>query len=256
VGHTYGFVSVSVLDVYRALWRHRYFTIFFTLALVLGVWYLTKREQKTYTATTLVRVEQHVANATEALNALETGTRLAQTYAKIATTDAIASRISVALHGQVPQSEPFGALTASEVQDLELLTISAKSHSPRDAQLMANAAPQALRDFISQTGTSHDQVITIQRAGLPGAPSSPNVTLNVIAALALGIVFSGAIALLAELLLDRPSSLEELEAVAGVPVLAAVPRLRFARLVRPGRTGTRTEQPNVVTPAQSERRQT
>src|SRR5262249_1414468 len=101
--------------------------------------------------------------------------------------------------------------------------------------------------------TSHDQVITIQRAGLPDSPSSPRLTLNLLGAAALGLVFSGAIALLVELLLDRPASLEELEAVAGVPVLAAVPRLPFARLPSPGGEGGH-RQPRVVSPGPGERR--
>jgi succinoglycan biosynthesis transport protein ExoP len=236
-------VNVSVGDVYRALWRQRFFVLLFTAALVAGVWFMTSTEHKEYKASSLIRVQQRIQDPTQVLGALETGGRLVQTYARIATTATIAGKIAKTLEGSVPPSEVYGSISAHQEQDLELLTITAKSENPGHAQLIANAAPGALRSFVAETATPDDQIITVQPAGLPTSPSSPRLKFNLMVALLLGVIFGGGIALIMELLLDRVRTIDELEHVAGRPVLATVPILQFV----PRRTGfqARDESPAV-----------
>jgi capsular polysaccharide biosynthesis protein len=221
---------VTVADVYRALWRHKIFIVVGT-AIVLGIaWYLTSTKPKIYEASTLIRVQQRIDDPTQALGALQTGERLVRTYARIARTATIAAKIADQLKGTVPPGEVYGSIRAHQVEDLELLSITARSRNPRHAALIANAAPAALRSFIAQTGTTRDQVITVQSAGVPRSPSSPDLQFNLLMALLLGLILNGGLALLAELLLDRVSGLDELERVAQRPVLATVPMLEFQPL--------------------------
>ena len=53
---------------------------------------------------------------------------------------------------------------ASPVQDLALLRIYATSYSPQVAAEVANAAPGVLKDFISESQTINDQIVTIDGA--------------------------------------------------------------------------------------------
>jgi capsular polysaccharide biosynthesis protein len=214
---------VTVPDLYRALWRHKIFIIVLTAALVAAAYYLTAREPKTYKATALVRVQQKIHDPAEAFLALQTGGRLAQTYANITTTSTIVNKIYKALGGKVPYSDM--QLSASQVQDLELMSISAVSRTPQNAALVANAAPVALKSFIHETGTLDDQVIFVQKASVPSSPNGPKIKLNVIIALVLGLIFNSALALLLDILGDRVSDPEEFERIAGRPVLARVPLL-------------------------------
>ncbi len=218
---------MTVADVYRALWRHKLFILAGT-AIVLGIaWYLTSTKPKVYQASALIRVQQRITDPTQALGALQTGERLVRTYARIARTRTIAATIARQLEGRVPAEEVFGAIRAHQVEDLELLSITARSRDPSHAALIANAAPEALRSFIARTGTTRDQVITVQSATVPRSPSSPDLTYNLLMALLLGLILNGGVALVLELLLDRVSSLDELERVAGRPILATVPILEL-----------------------------
>lgn len=227
---------MTVVDVYRALWRHKLLIVVATAGLLAGAWLLTSRQQPVYQATTLVRVQQSITNPTEAFLALQTGERLARTYARIASTGAVARAIQSQLDDRVALSRIAGKVSAAQVQDLELLALSAKSESPAAAREIANAAPAALTSVIEATGGSRDHIAVIQRASLPTSPVSPNLKLNLMLALLLGLIFNGGLALLIDALGDRASDPDELERLTGLPVLATVPVLRLVRATKFDRT--------------------
>jgi capsular polysaccharide biosynthesis protein len=210
-------------DVYQALWRHKKLIVVLTVLFAGAAWFLTKREQPVYTASSLVRVQQRVQNTGEAFAALQTTGRLAQTYAKISATSTIAEMIYRDLDGKVPFSAIAGHVSGHQIEDLELLVIAATSSTPEGAQLIANTAPGALTDWVRSTGTLRDRVTLIQQAGRPSSPSSPNLKLNLLIAVVLGLILNAGIALLIEAIGDRASSPDEVERVSGLPVLSIVP---------------------------------
>jgi len=101
LGRAYRHDDMTVLDVYGALWRRKLLIVLDTAALLGATVVLTSRQQPEYEATSLVRVQQSVTSPTEAFVALQTGERLARTYAKIATTRAVASAIEGELAPEV-----------------------------------------------------------------------------------------------------------------------------------------------------------
>jgi protein tyrosine kinase modulator len=218
---------VTVGDVYRALWRHKIFIVLLTTCMVAGVFAAISREQKVYTASALIRIEQNVQNPNDLYGALQTGGRLAQTYEFIVGTTTIAERIATALHGRVPYAEIAGNVGATQVQDLDLLTIDAKSTDPSVAAAIANAAPAALKAYIRTTATLGDEIIPVQRATVPTAPSSPKKKLDLAIALLLGLLVNGTLALLIDLVGDRVAELDEFEEIAGAPVLGLIPTLEL-----------------------------
>jgi polysaccharide biosynthesis transport protein len=218
---------MATVDVYRALWRHRFLIIGLTLVTGIVVWFLASLQPKVYEATALVRIQQKIATAGDAFGSLEVGTRLAQTYARIVETKSIDGRVAVALDGRVRPDNIH--LSAKPVVDVELLEISARSRSPVQAALVANTATDALKDFVRDTGTLRDQVIVVDRATVPTSPVSPRVKLMVALAVLLGLILNAALALLAELFADRLPDTSEIEAAFGRPVLAAIPSLSFPK---------------------------
>jgi capsular polysaccharide biosynthesis protein len=217
---------MTVPDVYRALWRHKLLIVFLTAVVTTVAWYRTSHQPPVYQASSLVRIQQKVKSSAEAFAALQTGQRLAQTYARITTTLTIAKSIETKLGGVIPLREID--LSAHQVDDLDLLTISASHRDPQRAQLIANVAPSAVREFIERTGTLNEQVIVVQLAAVPSSPSSPRVKLNVAIVLLLGLIFNAALALMLEAVADRVSDPESFERLAGKPVLTTVPVLTFA----------------------------
>jgi capsular polysaccharide biosynthesis protein len=177
-----------------------------------------------------VRVQQNVRNSEEAFGALLTGERLARTYEQIAETDSVEELVEKQMGASFP---PFVTIEAAQLSNLELLEISATDASPRGAAAVANAVPRALSAFIRQTGSFRDTISVVERASVPQTPSSPNVTLNLVLAFLLGLILAAGLALLREGLSDRMDGVEELERVAGHPVIAVIPNLKFQAIVAP-----------------------
>jgi capsular polysaccharide biosynthesis protein len=217
-------------ELYRVLWRRKLLVCVTVVAVLGAAVYYTRQEPKTYAAHSLVRVQQKITNVGDAFGALQTGGRLAQTYATIAGTSTIAEDVAELLAGRVPADTIPGSISGSQIADLDLLSITATASTPQRAQLIANAAPTALRQFITRTGTLRDEVVTVEPAALPRAPSSPSLKLNVMAAFVLGLVLAGGLSLLVELVGDRPHGPEELETLTRTPVLGSIAKLELVRI--------------------------
>lgn len=217
---------MNIEDVYRALWRHKLFILTGTACVVVAAWFLTSRETKIYQAATLVRVQQKTSDPAAAYGLLSANAQLAQTYAEIAQTYNIAQRISKQYGARISTDQIH--IKAAPVTNLALLWINARSPDPKIAQAVARAAPKALREFIRETDTLNDNILVVEKPGLPNAPVAPNVKLTVILALLLGLIFNGALALVRNMVSDRITDVDELERMAGVPVLAIIPVIHFS----------------------------
>jgi succinoglycan biosynthesis transport protein ExoP len=214
---------VAVADVYAALWRHRLFIIGMTVLVGVVAYVLASTQPKIYEATALVRVEQRGVSAADVFGELQVGQRLAQTYAKIVSTETIRDRVATRLRLSSGQIH----LSSSPVSDIELLNVTASSRVPAQAALIANTAVAALQSFVAEKGTTSEKVVAIDPARVPSAPSSPRVKLTVAVAVVLGLLFNSALALLLELFADRLPPVEGMEETFGKAVLATVPELTF-----------------------------
>jgi capsular polysaccharide biosynthesis protein len=215
------------MDVYRALWRRRFIILALTLATVVTTFVVVSAQTKQYKSTALIRVKQQVSDPTQVGNAIGVAQHLAQIYAQIVVTGAIADSIEKVLHGRVPRDQI--RLSAQPVNDLELLYVSGKSSNPRWAADVANAAPVALRRWINASSpkSQRDQIQVVNPAGVSSVPVSPRVKTSLIIAFLAGLVFNGALAIAIEFLSDRIRGVEDLEALTPTPVLATVPLLVF-----------------------------
>ena len=210
-------------DLYRALWRRKWLILGLTVLCVAITYWLSERVTPKYEASTLVRVQQRIEEAGQAFESLEASQRLTETYAEIVEAGALGERVRRELGPAARGPIEKDALSAKPVQDLELLTISAKDPDANRATAVANAVPGALRTFIKETGTLRDQVVTVASAARPTSPATPNIPLNLALALFLGLLANIGLALLLEFFSDRLPEVDELEESIGLPVLAAIP---------------------------------
>jgi len=223
-------------DVYRALWRHKFFILVLTAVCVAAAWYATSLQERTYEASTLVRIQQRTADSGETLAALQASERIARTYAKIIGSDALRGQIAGRVAGKIPLGEVSKVKVSAEpVEDLGLLWISARSEDPAGAAIVANAVPPVLRTFSQNTGAVRDQIVTIKPATTPSSPAAPSTSLNVGLALLLALVFNSALVLLFEMFRDRLPESDELGQELGYPVLATIPTLRLRRVAESAR---------------------
>jgi capsular polysaccharide biosynthesis protein len=262
--------AVTAGDVYRALWRHKFFIAVLTAVFVGATWYVTSGQTRKYEASTLLRVQERGADAGSTSAAL-----LSQTYARIIGSGALEGDIRRLVSRCSP---PAGAptsvrrderscgwmgsrnrrrvslrqlseatLSASPVEDLDLLSITARSRNPTRAMVVANAAPLALRSFIRRTGAPSEKIVIVKAATVPTSPVSRQLPLKIAIALMLGLIFNGALALLIELFRDRLPQTDELEQTLGHPVLATIPTLRLHPI---GAVEAPREEPESVLTAQ------
>jgi receptor protein-tyrosine kinase len=216
---------VSVVDVYRSLWRHKLLLVLLTACLGASAWYVSSTRPPVYEATALVRIQQSIDNPAEAFGALQTAGRLARTYAHIATTLAVAENVEEALGGRVPIEDIAGSIEAEQVEDIDLLAISVTNRDPARALAVADQAPAALQRFVEETGTTDDRIVTVQRPSLPEQPVSPRPLLALSLALVLGAILNGALLVAFDLRSDRALTPAELERLTRRPVIATVPNL-------------------------------
>jgi capsular polysaccharide biosynthesis protein len=257
----YSHRTVTAADVYRALWRHKWFILVLTAACVAAAWYATVQQTNRYEASALVRAQERGRQAEgNPSAALQASQELAQTYARLIGSGALredmktlvasctrpTARVARASScewlvgrrraGLAPGTISSVKLTAENVQDLDLLSITARSENPRDALVAAAAAPDALRRFIRRTAPPSEGVVTV-KAPTSSSLVSQHLALNVTIAFMLGLIFSGALALLLELLRDRLPEADELEVTVGHPVLATIPTLRLRQRATPPQAG-------------------
>jgi capsular polysaccharide biosynthesis protein len=241
---------VSTRDVYRALWRHKLFIVVATAALVAATWYFTTLVTPTYEASVLVRIQQlEEGDVTSSVYALQASERLAETYAEIVDAGALDGRLRDELAGTLPpEAVRETEVAGNPVEGLDLLWIGASSQNAETARTVADAAPAALAALVADSGTVGDRVVTVKPAALPNEPATPDLALNLVIAAAVGLILNGALVIVAEALRDRLIDPRRASEAFGLPVLARVPSLSFARPEpRPGRhddagprTGERT----------------
>jgi capsular polysaccharide biosynthesis protein len=218
-------------DVYRALWRHRFFILLLTAAFVIATWYATSQQTKIYEASTLVRVQQRISDPGDALGSLEAASQLAETYGTIIDSGALDAQVSAGLASRGGEADAGSLdLSGEPVVEQALLWISARDEDPATAALVANTVPRTLRAFISSTGTLQDQLVIIKTATEPTSLASPDLGLNLVLALALALIFNSALVLLFELFRDRVPETDELQEALGYPVLATIPGLHLRKL--------------------------
>jgi capsular polysaccharide biosynthesis protein len=261
---------VTAGDVYRALWRHKLLIAVLTAVCVGATGYLTSLQTQTYEASTLVRAQERGVAAGNASAALQASQDLAQTYAKMISSGALTDDVQRLVAACVKRSrpslqEPSGTrtpgavscgwlgrkrarqvvlrdiskvkLSAEPVQDLPLLTLTARSKKPTSALIVADAAAPALRELIRSTAPASERVVTV-KAATESSPVSRHLGLNIAIALMLGLIFNGALALVIELFRDRLPEPDQLEQALGYPVLATIPVLRLHRLEVPPHEAT------------------
>jgi capsular polysaccharide biosynthesis protein len=226
LGASYSATALVAMDVYRALWRRRFLILILTVATLATTYVVVSHQTKMYKSATLVRVQGRVSDPSQVGSALGVAQQMAQTYAQIVVTDAIAQKVFKVLDKRVPRDHI--KLSADPIQGLDLLYITAESPDPVQAADVANAAPVALREFIAaQPAAFRDSLEVVNPAGPSASPATPRVKSALLIALVAGLVFNGALALLVEFLSDRLPQLDGLEAATGKPVLATVPMLEF-----------------------------
>jgi len=182
-------------------------------------------------ARTLVNLPA-AAQLQEALAGAQLSEHLVQTYAQIATSNAVSER-AAGIAG-VSTGQVRGALTAHVEAQTFLIDITARSDKPAKAQAIANAGAQALVAEVTELQNGRNDPISVQildSAGLPGGPVSPRRGLDVLLGFLLGLVAGLLLASAIEALDKTLKSGGQAASAFRTRLLGTVPQYSSRRLV-------------------------
>lgn len=167
-----------------------------------------------------IRAEQKVEYITG--NNLAAAQQLVKTYVTIIRSDTVLEKVAEESGMDITASQIRGAMSAQQVDETEVFTVTITHADPQMAADLANAiaevAPDAIAEFVEGSSTK-----IIDRAKVPTSRSYPSRSRNTI----LGGMVGGAIAVLyvtLRFLMDvRIKDEEDLVAMFDLPVLANIP---------------------------------
>jgi capsular polysaccharide biosynthesis protein len=119
-------------------------------------------------------------------------------------------------------------LSVSQIQQTQYIDVTYRDPSPERAQQVADAIGDVFTEQVSDVNLSvyNLQVSVWQQAEVPDEPVSPNLLLNILVALILGLMLGTGLAFLLEYLDDSWRSPEEAEQISGVPTFGAIPEFK------------------------------
>ena len=212
----------------RRYWLGEAIIVLATIGLVAGFTALQPRVYQS-TATGLTQ-----AATGESLSMAFAGESLAksraESYVRVAASDAVAKRAQEILGTDRSVSDLLGHISASLPADTAIIEITASANTPDGAAKLANAWITALSDQVraleSPEGSVGDPALAfvpLANARAPYFPSSPNIqtalVLAVLAGCALALVYS----LLRQHFDRRIRSVEQIERLLDAPVIGTVP---------------------------------
>ena len=232
---------------FLAIWRRRWFALILCVAAGAGAgYYRGHHTPSLYQATSRSLIQQpNTGPVIQQLNAAQLASQFIGTYAKIAQSRAVATKVVTAL--DLPESPAGiqGRISATIEPATYIIDISATDGDPARAQSLANTAAVALAELISELEAGKPDPASVKlldSADLPGLPISPKPTNDLVLGLLLGTVLG--VALIATLeALDRSiKTSSQGDAAFLAPLLALIPkrRGRGAGLILSG-TGTEGE---------------
>ena len=220
--------STSLKDVVLPVWK-RLWAFLLVVVLAVGTttgFTLAQTPMYEASAKILVRSQANEAEVQGNLAGDVAGLQtLTQTMAEAAASRPMAEDVIQRLDLSMSPSTLLANLTASQVSATPFISISYRNPDPETARLIATTFAEVFAEKSSEVNPSASSVSATvwERPPVPAKPVSPNLLLNVLAALAVGLMLGVGLAYLLEYLDDSWRSPEELERVTGVRTFGVIP---------------------------------
>lgn len=223
-------VAMSFQELVKVL-RTQWLTVAAAaIVALIGAFVLTMLATPIYQASTRLYVS---ASGGSSVAEMYQGNRLSQerviSYTELIMGETLAQRTIDKLGLQMSAEELRAHVKASAKPDTVLVDVDVTDASPVRARDIANALSDEFVLMVRELetpegGTRPDaRVVVEQRASLPTKPSSPNMTLNLVAGLALGILAGTGLAILRAVLDNTVKTKETAEGLTGVGVVGTIP---------------------------------
>ncbi len=217
-------VEITLQDIFVSIKRYFILIVLTTLIFTLGAWVYT---QCFITPLYTTRVSMCVFASQRTNDGVTTGElsadeTIARTYRVLLTSQPVLQAVSEALEGEI-SANAIGSLL-SIGGSAQVIYVNITAADPALAVRVGNAildvAPEALSS-LARAG----ELIPLDRAVIPTAPSSPNTVSNVTVGFFIGLLLSCAVVILITLLDTTIWREEDLEHAFRIPVLGSVPSM-------------------------------
>ena len=218
-------MEISLQEIFAILWNKAWII---ALCLIVGacVGFGVSRYliEPTYSSKMSMYVNNNSERGDSALNIndINASQKLVATYIEILKSDVVLNKVMDQLEVEYTNEELRKMISASAVNNTEILEVKVTSKDPEEAAAIANTLSEVAPPEIIRVVQAGD-VQLIDKAVVNDQPVAPSVAKNTVIGGLLGVILAiGAVLLLAMLDISIKSS-EDLSKRYGLPVLGAIP---------------------------------
>lgn len=217
-------VEITLQDIFISLKRYFVLIVLTTLIFTVGAWIYTQffiTPLYTTQVSMCVFASQRTEDGVTA-SELSADASIARTYCLLVKSQTVLQAVSDELNGEISARAIGGLLSTDANAQVIYVTVTAANPvlAARVANALLDVAPGALSS-LARAG----ELIPLDRAVIPAAPSSPNVSSNVTIGFLVGLLLSCAVVILITLLDTTIWREEDLEHAFQIPVLGSVPSM-------------------------------
>ena len=222
--------GVTILDILNSVRKHIVLAIltFVVVVAAMCAYTFTTTPMYTSTATLFASYKAQAANDNESTQSQLYNRSSAtsyintqmQSYPDLVKTEAVLSPVIQKLNLDTSVGALAGSVTASNPENTFLVDITVTNADPQMAADVANGVADSLQKLAAGTlynadaSTSSPVNLSIVQSAHPaGAPSSPNVKMNILAGAAVGLILGFVVAILADLLDRRVRRVEDAQSI-------------------------------------------
>lgn len=149
--------------------------------------------------------------------------KIVGTYTQIITSKNILSDVVENLKFSTSVNQVKAMISVKTKTDTQIIEIGVKGTSPEEISQIANQVGDSFTKNISKIMNAKQNVNVLDRAEVPASPISPNVLMNTMIALFLGLMVGVGISFLLEYMDNTVKSIDQLEKLLGVSVIGSIP---------------------------------
>jgi capsular polysaccharide biosynthesis protein len=219
--------SLDLLALFRLLFKNIWVILLACLIGLLGAFGITKLLLKPmYTSTVQLYVSgsQKSSSSSSDYYDVITAQKVVNTYTSLIKSDRVLDEVVLNHNLPYTSNQIRRMMSVSTAQETQIMNISITSDSPKKSMEIVNAiartAPDIIKDF-TETGI----IKVIDYAKPITRPSSPNLSLNCIFGIMLGLFVSVLYIVLRDMLDLRVKGEDEIKKLYNIPVLGSIPVL-------------------------------
>lgn len=226
------YIEIDLMRLLKAVWKH---IVVIILVMLLGggtgfalAYYVVPAK---YQASALLYVNNSsfsVGSTSISVSDLSASKTLVNTYIAILNTRLTLNDVINQAGVDYTFEQLRSMISAAAVNNTEIFRVTITSKDPQEAERIANTIVKVLPDKIAQI-VDGSSVRTVDLAVAPKQKSSPSYTKFALIGALVGVLLSGGIVVVRELLDDQIRSEEDLLQSYHLPILAAIPDMLAAQ---------------------------